>query len=84
MRKRLAQPEENSLLTTKEVCELFNVHETIVYNWRMSFGLPFIAVQSKDFDSVRFDKMVLLVWASKISVFPYRKNKRKRLNENIA
>ena len=51
------------LLSTKDLCRLFNRTPMTIYLWRMNLGLPFISIPGVEKAPVRFDLEKVSEWA---------------------
>lgn len=55
------------LLTTKQVCRLFDVTNMTIYHWNYKLGLPKIKLSGGKNPPVRFDEGMILAWAKHVN-----------------
>ena len=53
----------DDLLTSAEVCKMFNVTPMTLYNWRQRKDFPFVTIRGTTTDAIRFNRDDVVTWA---------------------
>lgn len=55
----------NELLTTSDVCHMFNRSEMTIWLWRKNLNMPYIVIPGTERQTIRYDKDEVTTWAKK-------------------